>query len=486
MDRIKLLYAALSTRQRNTLKGYLGLFHRGDPKNDKQLALLRLLERNPDLTTSEAAQKMYGDPKSKAFLMLALRIYERMTEYACSSLNTDLGKYDREMPYVHGLIEYRRHMLNAHVFHEMRQPKLAVQHMQQARELAEACCAPELESDVLLRLRGTFDRHDTDFSEMDRALEKTLHGASTDAVVLGIYHDFIHRFRGRTGADLEKTTYLKTHLPRAEERLEQHYSVRAAYYTALMKVNLAILNSDFKNGVQAAELAIELIETHKGMRSPERRSEPYMQLGLLEIQFGHYASAVEHLKQGRAFLKSGTLGHCTGTIVLCYAWVYSSQYDQARAELKDLQTVKDAPYFKKSGLLDGLQDYLEACMAYLEGDPTQAWRNMQAMQDLYQDREGWGTGLRIFEVVVLVEQGEYELAETRVEALRKHVAQYAPAKREIAIYKLLRHLAHSFFDMKSSEKALALVAEVETHPWDPFAHEVIRVDEWFHRRVAQT
>ena len=481
MDELNLLYAKLTTRQRTNFKGYLGLFFKGDPKEDKSLKLLKLMERHPEITLQEAGKKLYQDPLSKAMLMLRNRTYERLTEFLTSSLHSGLGKYDKEMPYPHDIMAFRKHMLSAQVMFSMGLSGLGVSHMKHAWDLARDCCAPELEVDVLLRLRGNFRKNDAYYQEVDDALNRARQALELDNQTIGVYHGYLREFMERSGSSAAKEAYLDRHLPVLEDALTRISSPRAEYYFHLLRCHAGVVSGGFEQAHGAATSAGELLDRYKGLRIRQRMAEPQVQLGNLNLHFGRFEEAAVAFQRAREHTPADSMSGISIVIGLIYALIYKGDLGQARTELEGLESLQSYSQFQEQYTILGMAEYLVACMEYLGGDASSAWQRLQGITQLYADKDGWGTGLRIFELILLVELGEVEWAESRSESLRKHMGSHQLEGREVAIVKLLRRMARDFFHAQPDEEALALLTEVESHEWVPFGHEVIRVDHWFRK-----
>ena len=95
--------------------------------------------------------------------------------------------------------------------------------------------------------------------------------------------------------------------------------------------------------------------------------------------------------------------------------------------------------------------------------------------------------MRLFEVLVLVELGEMEEADLKVDALRKHLERHEASPREMVLLRLLRAQARQFFSFAPLDEEEALLQQLKTElPWDPVGHEVIRIDEWYATRQRKT
>ena len=485
MKQIKTLYSALGRSERSALRAYLGLFGKGAAGNIP-LQFLKMLDKNIHISQEKAAEKLYGDPRSKAFSMMKKRLYERMTEFLTLSLNPGLGDFDKETPYFHDLIAFRKNMLIATVLQEMRIGSLVTDHFDEARALARSCQNPELEADVLLRIRGTLQLQKLPFEEISHELHVALEATERDAHVIGVYHDFLRRFNLSSSQQTEKLDFLDEHLPNLELRLQQFYSVRADYYLQLMKIHQHRIRRDFGAGKAAAFKAQALLEAHPGLRSRQRMAEPSYQLGMLALQAEEFKEAIDSIQGARQYLKPQSQSEFLLSTILLYPLIYEGRFAEARAEGTRIADLAAQESFAGHQRIQELADYLLACVAYLEGNVRGARRRLHTLEALGKDKAGWALGLRIFEVVFLVDGGALEEAEQRVESLRKHLERHTVSDREAALVRLLRNQSRQFFSFKPLESETAALAELEGLPWDPVGHEVVRVDDWYrsHMRKA--
>ncbi len=484
MDRIKSLYGRLGRAEKKALRNYLGLF--GNKKGeDKPLALLKMLDKNPNLDQEEAAEKLYGNVRSKAFGMMKKRLYERMVEFLPLSLNPAHDRYDKSMPYFHDLIAFRKNMLIATTLQEMRLGPLATEHFEKALQLARSCHNAELEADVLVRLRGTLQLHQLPVDDISEQLHHALEATERDAHVLGVHHEFLQLNNLKTSGTLEMIEFLDRHVPELDLRLQQFYSARADYYLQILNIHYARLRWRYEEGKAAALKARQLIADHQGLRSRQRLAEPPYQLAIHELKFQHFDAAYQAFSEARPFLKPHSQSFFLLSTMMLYPLVYQRRYEEARQEGNRIaDMVREGNFAGHERVLE-LADYLLACVAYFQGNLKAARRRLSVLDELHQDKSGWATGIRIFEVVLLVELGEMEMAEQRVESLRKHMKRHPGNEREELLVKLLRGQARIFFSFEGAAGENEILEQLEsTVPWDPVGHEVVRVDEWFRKKRA--
>jgi hypothetical protein len=108
------------------------------------------------------------------------------------------------------------------------------------------------------------------------------------------------------------------------------------------------------------------------------------------------------------------------------------------------------------------------------------------------DREGWNLGIRILNIYLTLSTDKVDLADQRINAMRKHIERTARMrnlrKRDIVIFRILSHLSRSGFDFREvweeRQKDFQLLRSDESdYRWVPRSHELIIFDQWFEARV---
>ena len=111
MDKIKKIFNSLSKTELRYLKNYLTAFH--NKGKNKALELITVLEKKPDISQTDIARKLYGNPKSKAFIMLKKRLLEKMLETLSLSINFHNNPTFKEDPTAFGSIDLSKDIIYA-------------------------------------------------------------------------------------------------------------------------------------------------------------------------------------------------------------------------------------------------------------------------------------------------------------------------------------------------------------------------------------
>ena len=480
MDRVKQLYHSFTPSERKAIRAYLEAFHvKGE---NKAIEFLKLIDKQPEITQEQAADKLYGDLRSKAFIMMKGRLLEKMTEFLTLTVNPESGHRDHAAPFHHDLVEFRKAMLFATALQGRQLSSLAIEYLEKARELAARCNAPELEVDALIRLRG-LDRSSsgTDrFEALSIQIQKALVQQECDINATGLMRKFLALHGHQVTSDEARISFLEAHLPDLEENLRQVYSPRADYFLQMLKVHYCFITRSYEPGKHSAMQAMEVLRKYEGIRSPMRLSDTWFQLGRLELRCEHYEAAKESFLKARSLLPIESRAHILIALLLSYCYLYLHDLD-ATASL--LEEMKKSPFDRavQTNVLNrGLLCYVSACLAHAHKDFHGAWMRLQDAQDPNLGRESWLTAIRLFEVMLLIDKGQGDLASQKLENLRKHLSRYNAPLRMRSIYKLLaaqERLSFSFAEVAGEAKEIhRLRTELL---WDSVSQEIVRFEDWY-------
>ncbi len=138
------------------------------------------------------------------------------------------------------------------------------------------------------------------------------------------------------------------------------------------------------------------------------------------------------------------------------------------------------------------RNYLYSILHFLTGDYKQSFRLLQETREIEDDKEGWNIGIRLLQIFLTLETEKVDLADQRIESLRKHIERTAKMKsvrkRDVIIFRILTHLSRSGFDFKDiwdeRKKDFTLLrSDDPDYRWIPRSHELIIFDQWFESKV---
>ena len=483
VDRIKAIFHSLSSAEKRYLNSYLTAFH--TKGRNRALELIGLLEKNPDLTQAEMADALYGDPRSKAFIMLKGRLLDKMLETLSLSINFQNNPDFKEDPPAFESIELQKNIIYALLLRRRGLGYIAADLLAKCAKRAEALALPELQLTALLHLRSLSAESADGQMGYAEDIHQALAQYETDICGTEALDEFRALSRHYNAYDEHFNQFLREKTRMLEQRLDMHYSLRAHYYYLTLKVQLHEGESQVPQAREALEELIDLVNTHEGLRTRNRLGVPYLRLAGLELHNHDYQAAMAAATQARSLLPARKTNYFNASLYAIFASFYAGDLAGAQEILDQLA------WYRKQTHRTQARDfiaYLSSCLCYLRGEPDAAFEVLGDVNELFADKGGWNIGLRLHELLLLLDREQFDLAASRLETLRKHVARYEPSPRAELIYRYLHLLEKQSFDFSSLPPEMEEIVRAlrEDHAWDPVSSEVIRFEVWLQsRRTGQ-
>ncbi|MEM6804781.1 MAG: hypothetical protein AAF696_25510, partial [Bacteroidota bacterium] len=469
------MFSSLSKQELRYLKNFLNAFH--SKGSNKALALIELLEKNPELSQAEAAEYLYGDPKSKAFIMLKARLTDKILETLSLGINLQNNEEFKEDPSAYAVIRILKQLSAALMLRKRGLGDLAQDIFEKCEKEADEAGLPEyrlppliyLQNIAASRLKGNWEYSD----KISHSLEQY----QTDIMGIGIFDEFNLMTRNHSYFSPENLSWLKEKIRLLENRLEQAYTLRSHYFFLNLLVSYYEGVKDYEQAKESLEELIDLLATHKGLQAKNRLGTPYIKLAAIECMILNFPGALKAAYKARELYHPKKFNFFSASLYTIFTHIYLGQIKEARiilGSLRDFRTQKSRIQSIE------LTYYLESCIHLLEGQPKEAYRILGKIQTVLSDKKGWNSSMRIYEIILMIEMENYDLASARIESLRKHLSKYKGEKRYADIFRALYLLEKNSFDFqkpKAELEELTYTLQV-SKDWKAIGHEVIRFDVW--------
>ncbi|MEL6253571.1 MAG: hypothetical protein AAFR87_16300 [Bacteroidota bacterium] len=475
MEKIQAIFTSLSRQELRYLKSFLNAFH-GKGSN-KALALVELLEKHPGLTQAEASEKLYGNPKSKAFIMLKARLLEKMQETLTLGVNLQNNNELKEDPAAYEVVRIIKQMSSALMLRKRGLEDIAREIFEKCEHQAEEAGLPEFRLPPLIYLQNIAASRQKGTWEYSGEIENTLRQYETDVMGIGVFDEFNLKTRSHSHFSEELIDWLKEKTQHLEERLEAYYTLRTHYFYLNLLVSLHEGTQDYELAKEALEELIDLVSSNKGLRSKNRLGTPYLKLAAVECLVYNFPAALDASLKARELYHPKKYNYFSASLYALFIQLYLGEWEEAEKILQEIQWFRKQ---KRRIQSVELTYYLEACLKHLQGDLKTAFQSLGLLQEILADKKGWNSSMRIYEIMLLLDMEMFDLASSRIESLRKHLARYKGEERHAKIFRYLYLLEKHAFDFHSEIQELE---ELElwlkvSDSWKAISHEVIRFDLW--------
>ncbi|MBX7242052.1 MAG: hypothetical protein K1X92_09915 [Bacteroidia bacterium] len=481
MERIHAILQNLSKPEKRYLKQYLEAFH--GKKDNRLLELVELAEKNPTLTQDEASKKMYGDPKSKAFIMTKSRLLEKMYKILMEASDIPNNPKVEEDPSAYAVIDtYKQFTLGAIL-----------------RKRGLGMIAKDIWTDILKNknttnngfrllllsnLRASIKDNIDEFYGLNEEIASALKRNAVEILAEGFRNEYqilLYTRNYKTPQVLLR--FLEEKIPVLEKELSGHYSPIAHYHYLFLKEALSEFRFNFDEGRETIQAMIELLENHPEIADKNRAAISFYKLSVIELQALDFQKAYDYSLEAIDRLSGQIHNLMAAHFVKASAAFLMGKMNT----IEEYYTLWESLPIKANP--DFLQkiNYLKACKLYVEKNYRAFQKMLMEMEDLYQSKPHANSSLRIFEIMVMIETGDTDFAVSKIEALRKHIAKYEVQPRVAFIYKILHQLELQSFDFHEQNKIEELIRKLsEETPWSANSFELIRFDTWCRAMLSRT
>ncbi|MEM6261440.1 MAG: hypothetical protein AAGI38_02955 [Bacteroidota bacterium] len=480
MDRIRKLFQTFSRTEKRYLKSYLTAFHtKGE---NKSLELVSLLEKNPEISQEALSSKLYGSPQSKAFLMLKGRLYDRLLDVLTLSvnLNHQAGRKEDEAGF--NTISFFRTFTHALMLRQRGLNEEAEELLLGALKQAEEMKRSDARLLVLSQLRNLSDEHEKVSGAYRSQVEDALKAYGFELAGMGYTDEFRTLTSNKAVDSALFLPYLENAISHLKEFKDTGTYPRTRYYQLNLEVIQNRINGNYEEGKENLYELTELLELHPGISSRDRRGIPFLRLAGLELSTFHMETGYEAAAKAMEIISPRRHNYLSAAIYRTYACLYTDRLEEAAHHIESL---KQFPALDNTPLILG---YLDLCRVYFKDDMFTANRLFAEVDSLQDDKSGWNVGLRINEIMLMIDLNKFDLAEARIETLRKHLERYDMQEgRPKAILRYLQYLERNAFDFRhpSEEMTAQLTELIHQHAWTPLGYEVLRFDTWARARQQQ-
>lgn len=473
MERIRNILAAMTKAEVRYLRTFLAAFV-GKGEDNKALALIEMLINYPDTSPEDACETLYGIPSTAAFKMLVSRLEDRMLE--CLQLDTSLSKNETLKMVPNDYIRVRLHLRFSQALILFNRGMIA-----ESGEMFQQ----------LARDASQVGLYDLKLSALRYYHITTLRGQWTDDMVreqqeandqfqavyeVQSFHATITNMQRLVGIGVDTQNMVKEHLiqqlPRLEQLVQKTHAPLASYLFLQLRRMLAQYNDDLPGEDAILEEMLLLIEYSKLLQQTKRILTVRYDKAVLLLRLYRFeeclALGVPLLQEFKPD-KQGTV-----RTLLAYAAYYLGYWQDALTHVQEM-----------SNRILGLSDFLRASIAWQTGNFKLAKQHLRDCTPLLGDKSGWNTGLRTFEILLLIDSGEQDLATARVESLRKHIERYSSEPRETLINRYLRALERNAYNFSRPSKDMtSLLEQILATRWYAYSHEPVRFEAWAMSRTG--
>lgn len=232
---------------------------------------------------------------------------------------------------------------------------------------------------------------------------------------------------------------------------------------------------------------LKLIEKSPSIHSQANLAGVNMNISSNLISLMRYDESVDYAKFAVRSFRKGGINQFNAMENLFFAHFRNNNLEAAEDVLKK---VFEHPAMKANAFYPAKWLYLRACLEFSNSEFNKALKTLNESTELNKDKSGWLLGLRMLELLIMVEVGDFEWFDFKLENFRKLLQRQKEEniQRSKVIFNVLKTLSKLDFDyfdtFEKEQKNIQLLEEAENElQWDPKGFEVIRFDDWIKSKI---
>jgi hypothetical protein len=485
-------FSRLRSHERKTFRRFLELHEDGSLTQSKSLKLFDILNTDKEYSESEIQRKLYGNVKveSRTFSKLIERFREKM--YESNFLDVNLYREEVNSPYFMGLMEAKKLIgLSYNIAARGVGNKEMVRILKRGVQLSEKF---ELYDEWICFLNLKFLLNATLFPDNDPlVIINEMKEIQNKKNLLNDAQYFVYKLiravQDKSSLQLEIRDDLTNAIDKLEEENKKSFSWNVYYNLSLLKLQLFHTEERFD---EAELLLMELINHLKeqpSLKQFTRIAEAYTNLASTQMFNYKFDEAVKSNEEAMRFpgLRPSDKNYYKESLAILN--IYLGNYSKSNQALKEI-IAEDLIGNSEEEL--SRRKYLLATTLFLQGDYKKSNIQLQDTKEIENEKEGWNIGIRLLQIFLTLATEKIDLADQRIESLRKHIERTSKMKsirkRDVVIFRILRSLAMNGFDFKDTwidrkKDFLLLQSDKPEYKWIPRSHEVIIFHQWFESKV---
>jgi hypothetical protein len=257
----------------------------------------------------------------------------------------------------------------------------------------------------------------------------------------------------------------------------------------MLEIQYSHYNFDYASGLKIQIELLDYILKQPCLYQFGRIADNYLNLSRTQTYLFMFKEAIKSVNNSIKFTLNNVESENFYKEDKVFILIYMKEYDEASSILKLILSNNDLAYIANQF---SRRKYLFAIVYFLKGDYKLSFKELQETNEIEDDRSGWNIGVRMLQIYLTLETEKIDLADKKIENLRKHIERTVKMKsirkRDVVIFRLLTHLSRCGFDFKEvweeRQKDFKLLrSDDPDYRWIPRSHELILFDQWFESKV---
>ena len=274
--------------------------------------------------------------------------------------------------------------------------------------------------------------------------------------------------------------------------LEHEYrytqSANIMYYLQLYSIHYLQSLENYPKAEEHCNELIALVKNNKAVYLHERLGKAYINLATNDLYSYGFSTALENANHAMGFCKTKPAYLYKVTEIQFLSSYFSGKINESKNLLNDLSDIAE----ELTSIESAKCSFYKAVISFLMEDNKTVNQYLNEITDIEKDKDGWNIGIRILSILNLLKSEKFELVESKIESLRKHIERSEKtdevSPRNRLIFQILLELGRSSYNYKQvweqqNESFNLLSSYNNQYKWSVKGPELIRFHDWFRAKA---
>ena len=444
MKEISYLMNSFSKKEKELFRQYLELFSRYE--KNKLLDYYDIISKNPEIDSNDFCLKLYKKPDKKSFANLSARFKDRLVDFSYSIRPewSDFLKDDVEKQQ----FQFMKLQMTGFLFNKQGELDLARDYYYKAMDIADFMEDNIYKIIICHHLNGFYTKRRTQDTEGFRNYVSSLKKISTN---LDIEVESIVQYIESCAFIDRELDYVKKAnevLAKEEEILTRFCQYpeapRAEMYAHWMFLNYKKALMDHVGILNTIQNIISLFQKYPGLNHQRRMKiiitgAMTSYILLCKLEFGK--------RIGKVLLQHYPTNSNDFVIVSIHYISAKFFSEDPYATIEHLNQLSTNPYLKHVKKYSEMVDVFNAIFCFILGKPVDFQYFFKEVSMIIEDKNAFYIDMRIMEIIDLLNKELYDVAESKIESLRKHLERYPESLPHYHdYYKIFQKMVYHSFD----------------------------------------
>lgn len=259
-------------------------------------------------------------------------------------------------------------------------------------------------------------------------------------------------------------------------------SARVGFWYYMAFAEHEIRHGNFETAITAGREFLELVNNSPSIWSKNNYAGVNQILGLAYLNTLNYAYAAKHFDVADSNFPVAGNNRLSNMELLFRARL---GMDDVAGALQTVQAAMMHPRIKARQVTLPRWHYFQSCALFMAGDFQEVFSTLNREGYLTRQQNEWNIWCKVLEIMTMVELGDEEWIDFKLQTLRKFVARYrklgvprVKAAIEILSAILRKGLVFDKLGRKAEQGLADSLEEKEGFEWSPEGAEVVRLDLW--------